>query len=384
MDNASDDARSLDDIVTDPALRAELCSDLTAGLREAVQSADVEQVAHFLEFYGELAGSLARVLKQGDQLPKPAADDAQRAARLLSDQVVPALNRVASSARQPDPYVETTFWVKRDEDQRQVVALDPALPAEVRKRAVSSFQGQLNLRCDVPRWRADPPPAPTPSSRFTRFMDRVADSTDMQLRYDLYRRVVRGDDLNAMAWGLAQRALAARAAITMALPDLQRLPQAERLGAEVGEQMWQFAHRAAEWSRLHRVRREVLAGDPGGHLPEQALAAHDRALAQEESALKDMVVHLEDQAQRLSAARERQRALEALGQLAERAHDFSDLMAADAADRHAAETWDAHHEQAEALARQLDEDLATAANSAAEALPRPTRSDTAPQAGEAK
>ncbi|WP_189784873.1 hypothetical protein [Streptomyces capitiformicae] len=167
-----------------------------------------------------------------------------------------------------------------------------------------------------------------------------------------------GDDLNEATWHLAQRAEAAKGSI-INNPVMYSglIPHAERLRSELASDLWMFASRAAEWSRMDNIRRQLGKQDHQGLLPTAAFEASDQALEQERAALERLVTGFEDQATQLRAVNDRYKAWLTLQELAGHQDDFRNLLAADAADEHLAEAWGAHYSSAVELAQLLDREL---------------------------
>lgn len=225
----------------------------------------------------------------------------------------------------------------------EIVAVDPELPGDVWPAA---------RYASPPRWSAERPPKPL-GGPLGWLLFRGE-----RLRYTVYRRYVSGNDLNDNAWQLAQRAQAARfSIINNPVMYSGLLPHPERMRSELASDLWTFASRAAEWSRMEGIRRQLGKRDCQGLLPAAAFEESDKALEQEYAALERLVAGLEDQARQLRAVNDRYQAWKTLQELAGHQDDFRNLLAADAADEHLADTWGAHYASALELAHLLDQEL---------------------------
>ncbi|MEU9221993.1 hypothetical protein AB0D47_36330 [Streptomyces sp. NPDC048376] len=226
-----------------------------------------------------------------------------------------------------------------------IVAVDPELPEDVRQH--------LRYLDGRPRWAGQRPPEPPKGLLGRLFLFRGE-----RLRHMVYRRYVGGDDLNETTWPLAQRAEAAKFSI-INNPVLHSglMPHAERLRSELASDLWMFASRAAEWSRMDNIRRQLGRPDHQGLLPTAAFEGSDQALEQERAALERLVDGFESQATQLRAVNDRYQAWLTLQELAGHQDDFRNLLAADAADDHLAEAWGAHFTTARELAQHLDREL---------------------------
>jgi hypothetical protein len=227
----------------------------------------------------------------------------------------------------------------------EIVAVDPELPEDVRQH--------LRYLKGRPRWAGQRPSAPPKG-----LLGRLFIFRGERLRHMVYRKYVSGDDLNETTWPLAQRAEAARFSI-INNPVLYSglIPHPERLRSELASDIWMFASRAAEWSRLDNVRRQLAKQDRQSLLPTAAFEGSDQALEQERAALERLVAGFENQATQLRAVNDRYQAWLALQELAGYQDDFRNLLAADAADEHLAEAWGAHYASALELAQGLDREL---------------------------
>ncbi|WP_455361911.1 hypothetical protein [Streptomyces sp. SYSU K21746] len=223
------------------------------------------------------------------------------------------------------------------------MAVDPELPEDVRQ--------DLKYLAGRPRWGGERPPEP-PKGLLGRFF------RSERLRHMVYCRYVSGDDLNDNAWLLAQRAEAARfSIINNPVMYSGLLPHAERMRSELASDFWTFASRAAEWSRMEGIRRQLGKQDRQGLLPTAAFEDSDQALERERAALERLVAGFEDQATQLRAVNDRYQAWQALQELAGHQDDFRNLLAADAVDEHLAKAWGAHYASALELAQLLDGEL---------------------------